>query len=86
MATLKFSAICISFIELFGGKRNETKMKNLQQENKEMENQRTNCTTCPDSAGFVFLPTHKKPTRKTQKSNFISNIHRLIIPLHFELN
>jgi hypothetical protein len=36
-------------------------MRNLLQENKEIESQRTNCT-------FGFLPTRKMPTPKNQKS------------------
>jgi len=57
-------------------KKNETRMTNLLQENKEIESHRTNCT-------FGFLPTQKKPTRKNQKSNFISNAQRLNVSLKF---
>jgi len=43
-------------------------MTNLFQENKEMISHRTNSTTCPDLAGFGFLPKHKIPTLKKPKS------------------
>jgi len=43
-------------------KKNENRMTNLLQENKEIERQRTNCT-------FGFLPARRQ-TLKNQKSNF----------------
>jgi len=71
----KSATILIQTVRHKQEKRN--RMTNLLQENKKMESPRSNCT-------FGFFPTHKKPTRKNQKSNFISNAHRLKVSLRID--